>query len=514
MVLWLRTTAGLVVIGTLLSQASACLKTGSSSNDPAVQVTNAGGPSISVTGVKPVVGKPGDVMTISGSNLNPSVSTLIQFSTATAPVTVASSESGTFIFPEGLGLGLKEATAKAATTEVGRFSLVANLTTNSLPIIISDASQVCSDVTYINAAGDQTSGTRDCSGGFASGADPYNIRKGKTVAGVAGKLIPNCQNRVNSAIFDMSGGTNMRVARVKKITDAGVFTLGSFGNVPRPAISNDTMVKPIGKSHPLKDSSQVPLSPAFKVSTTIRTMDINGNIVGTGLGSNEMALMLPDGYTTIVLSEMACDEITDQANPISTNCFDVTLQDDGIKDVWDTIDDLNGEISLASPIAVPDSSPYEAFPGALCGYVAGGGIPSGAVISWKDNTLSTSNGASTCVETSANCALKDLSTGLTWFKGTSVSQSWYESVYYCSTLALNGKSWRLPTQKELMTGYVDTIRNTIGSGTVQNYNVSWWSSTTDSTDANKGWQTNLATGATASILKSNAATAMCVRDAD
>lgn len=509
MVLCLRTTAGFVVIGTLLSQASACLKTGSSSNDPAVQITNAGGPSISVTGVKPIVGKPGDVMTISGSNLNPSVSTLIQFSTATAPVTVASSESGTFIFPEGLGLGLKEATAKAATTEVGRFSLLANLTTNSLPIIISDASQVCSDVTYINAAGDQINGTRDCSGGFASGADPYNIRKGKTVAGVAGKLIPNCQNRVNSAIFDMSGGANMRVARVKKITNAGVFTLGSFGNVPMPAKVNDIMVKPIGKSHPLPPGS------AFKVSTTIKAMDINGVIQETNLaGSNEMALMLPGGYTTIVLSGMACDEITHPADPISTNCFDVTLQDDGIKDVWDTIDDLNGEISSASPIAVPDSSPYEAFPGALCGYMEGGLIPSGAVISWKDNTLSTSNDASTCVETSANCALKDLSTGLTWFKGTGVSQSWYESVYYCSTLALNGKSWRLPTQKELMTGYVDTIRNTIGSGTVQNYNVSWWSSTTDSTDANKGWQTNLATGATASILKSNAATAMCVRDAD
>ena len=509
----LHAIAKVFMAGTVVSLVAACLnKNSSSSQAPDSSVIEQTSTVTTVTGVRPVVGKPGDVMTLSGNNLNSAVVTSIESGAASARVSVVSPESGTFIFPEGLGLGLKEVKVMAASAQVGAFSLVANLAGNFLPIIISDAALVCSDVTYINAAGGQSTGTRACSGGSGGSVDPYSIRKGQTVSGVAGKLIPNCQNRVNRDIFDMSGGTSLGVARVKKITSDRIFTLGKIGNAPLPMIANSTVIKPVGSGH------RLPISDYFNINTSV--LDGNPPAISTtfvpyvddATSLWEVALMAPNGGgLTVVLSNAACDE-TDSIATNDADCFDIVIANNN-RDVWDTIDDLNGPSSLA----IPDSSPYEAFPASLCGYIDGGSLPAGAVVSWKDNTIDNAGVASSCFATSSNCALKDLTTGLTWFKGHGnlTAENWYEAVYYCSTLALNSRSWRLPTQKELMAAYVDTIRNTVGTGAVQNYNTGWWSSTSDSTNPTKGWHVNLATGATASGLKSLSANkSMCVRDAD
>ncbi len=495
--------------GTVVSLVAACLnKNSSSSQAPdsiVIEQTS------TVTGVRPVVGKPGDVMTLSGNNLNSAVVTSIESGAVSARVSVVSPESGTFIFPDGLGLGLKEVKVMAASAQVGAFSVVANSAGNFLPIIISDAALVCSDVTYINAAGGQSTGTRACSG---ASVDPHSIRKGQTVSGVAGKLIPNCQNRVNGNIFDMSGGTSLGVARVKKITSGQIFTLGKIGNAPLPMIANSTLIKPVGSVHPLPKSAAY-----FTINTGV--LDGNPPAESTTIVPDnslwEVALKASNGGGhTVVLSNAACDE-TDSLATNDADCFDIVMADFN-RDVWDTIDDLNGPSNLPVPDSRSDDGrSLEAFPESLCGYMEGGSLPAGAVVSWQDNTIDDAGVASSCSATSSNCALKDLTTGLTWFKGHGnlTAENWYEAVYYCSTLALNSRSWRLPTQKELMAAYVDTIRNTVGTGTVQDYNTGWWSSTSDSTNPTKGWHVNLATGATASGLKSLSANkSMCVRDAD
>ena len=519
----LHAISKIFMAGTVVSLVAACLnKNSSSSSAPDSSVIEQTTTVTTVTGVRPVVGKPGDVMTLSGNNLNSAVVTSIESGAASARVSVASPESGTFIFPDGLGLGLKEVKVMAASAQVGAFSVVANSAGNFLPIIISDAALVCSDVTYINAAGGQSTGTRACSGGAGgSGAsvDPHSIRKGQTVSGVAGKLIPNCQNRVNRDIFDMSGGTSLGVARVKKITSGRIFTLGQIGNAPLPMIANSTVIKPVGSGHRLSE-----LAAYFNINTSV----LDGNppaesdtivpVVNYATNRWEVALKAPGAVHTVFLSNAACDE-TDSIATNDADCFDIVMADFN-RDVWDTIDDLNG--GLLDNLPVPDSRSddgrsLEAFPASLCGYMEGGSLPAGAVVSWQDNTIDDAGVASSCSATSSNCALKDLTTGLTWFKGHGnlTAENWYEAVYYCSTLALNSRSWRLPTQKELMAAYVDTIRNTVGTGTVQNYNTGWWSSTSDSTNPTKGWHVNLATGATASDLKSLSANkSMCVRDGD
>ena len=509
MIRCLKSVAKCIALGTIVSMALSCVKSGSSSGGAESSTST-----MMFTGVHPLVGKPGDAMTLSGQNLTGDSGVRLEFADSTgsisAPVTVTSSETATFSFPEGLGLGLKEATAMAKTTAVGTLSLVANTATNSLPIIIAEQTQVCSDITYINASGAQVAGTRDCSGGGASPTpNPFDIRKGKTVAGVAGSLITSCQNRVNKNIFEMSGGVNLRAARVVKISaDGKIFTMAAFGNAPMPSLRNTTVIRPSSvSSHPLRAQGL-----EFSLSADVLESDLGTGVLGTGFPApdslaNEFALKGTGASETVVLSGASCDEVSDPANPVSTDCFDIyTFQN--LADVWDTIDDANG----SAPFALPDSGVSEPFLANLCGTTAG--VTSQAA-NWSDNTLDNDGVASTCTATSSNCSLKDLTTGLTWFKGDGSAKSWYEAVYYCSTLTMAGKSWRLPTQKELMTAYVDTIRYTVANGTVSNYNLGWWSSTTDSATPHKGWLVNLASGATASIEKYKSLNkALCVRDAE
>lgn len=500
MIRCLKSVAKCVALGTIVSIAAACVKSGSSSS------VGEASTSMMFTGVNPLVGKPGDAMTLSGQNLTGDSGVRLEFADSSgsiiAPVTVTSAETATFSFPEGLGLGLKEATAMAKTTAVGTLSLVANTATNALPIIIAGQTQVCSDITYINASGAQVTGTRDCSGGGASPTpvpsstpNPFDIRKGKTVAGVAGSLITSCQNRVNKSVFEMSGGVNLRAARVVKISaDGKTFTMAPMGSVSMPEIK-------VGGA--LIRTSRLL---AFGLGLSGSEFYINPaqDVTGLGLPFQDFE-MLSSSTESVVLSGVSCDEVSDPSNPVSTDCFDIyTFQN--LADVWDTIDDANG----SAPFALPDSGVSEPFLANLCGTTAGS--PS-QVANWSDNTLDNDGVASTCTATTSNCSLKDLTTGLTWFKGDGGDKSWYEAVYYCSTLTMAGKSWRLPTQKELMTAYVDTIRYTVANGTVSNYNLGWWSSTTDSATPHKGWLVNLASGATASTEKYKSVNkALCVRD--
>ena len=495
----LKSVAKCIALGTIvsmsLSMSLSCAKSGSSSGGAGSSTS-----AMMFTGVHPLVGKPGDAMTLSGQNLTGDSGVRLEFTASTgsisAPVTVTSAETATFSFPEGLGLGLKEATAMAKTTAVGTLSLVANTATNVLPIIIAGQTQVCSDITYINASGAQVTGTRDCSGGGASPTpvpsstpNPFDIRKGKTVAGVSGSLITSCQNRVNKAVFEMSGGVNLRAARVVKISaDGKTFTMAAFGNAPIPDLKDTTKIR---TSRPLALGLGSSGSEFF--------------LSAIDSAAKEFALKVTGASETIVLSGVSCDEVSDPSNPVSTGCFDIYTFENN-PDVWDTIDDANG----SAPFALPDSGSEEPFLANLCGTTAG---VTSQLANWSDNTLDNAGVASTCNKTTSNCSLKDLTTGLTWFKGDGLNKSWYEAVYYCSTLLLAGKSWRLPTQKELMTAYVDTIRYTVANGTVSNYNLGWWSSTTDSATPHKGWLVNLASGATASTEKYKSVNkALCVRD--
>lgn len=504
------------IAASLMAMSVACNKSSSSGGRESAEVP-AG---MEFTGVRPIAGKPGDELELTGNNLSGSVASSLNFGAVSAPITVTSTTTAKFVVPDGLGLGLKQATASAGGTEAGKLAIVATSATNSLPIIISDRSQVCSDVTYINASGDQDTGTRDCSAGGGGSTEPvptpdaYNVRKGVTVSGVAGKLITGCQNRVNKNIFEMRGGSSFAFARVTNIRAGGrIFKLSGIVGNRDLLVLGRIGIKPVGASHPLPPGNVAEVANLYISNPTVMddSTDVERGYSVTYIPDNnldEIAIRSVTSATTVAASGANC------VDGVGPDCFDIVAWDN-IPDPWDTIDDLNGDdpsgVRAYSP---PYSGPDEPFLGNLCGFMDGTSAPSGSIVSWKDNTLNNSGQADSCASNPGNCGIKDLLTGLTWFKGDGAVKNWYEAAYYCGSLTLSGKSWRLPTQKELMVAYVNTIRNTVGTGTVQDYNRSWWSSTTDSTNPLNGWTVNLATGATASLLKTTSpavAKALCVR---
>lgn len=495
----------------LVAMAVACDKSSSSSGRASI-VSPDKPDGMEFTGVRPISGKPGDQMNLTGDNLNESVTTILDFGSVSAPVTVISSRTATFVMPDGLGLGLKEATARVGGTDAGRIALVATSATNSLPIIISDRSQVCSDIAYINAAGDQDTGTRDCSAVTQPPTpDAYNIRRGKTISGVAGKVITSCQNRVNKNIFDMAGGSNFGYARVTNIRDGRIFKLENIVGDPAMLIRDNALIKPVGNNHPLRNRSGGGTDgELYLTQLNVRENGVDSTAYVTDNNVGEIAIRVPPEQSSMVLSGADC------VNGVGLDCFDIVVTNQ-IADPWDTIDDLNGHDPLGSPavnaFTPPDSSPNEPFQSNLCGYTEGGSVPAGSILTWKDNTLDDAGAAGSCESNPGNCAIEDLMTGLTWFKGDGGVKNWYEAVRYCDQLTLNGKPWRLPTQKELMVAYANTIRNTVKANTVQDYNLPWWTSTTDSKDPLNGWVVNLASGETVSQLKTLKTTgkALCVR---
>jgi hypothetical protein len=470
----------------------------------------------SVTGVTPISAKPGDILILSGQDLDVEKSMLVTIGDLQATVEVSSATAAKFKMPDGAGLGLKRASVVGAAGEVGSFRLVADTAGNSLPIIIADVSQVCSDITYINASGDQVTGTRDCTGAATGSVDPYDIRKGKTVSGVSGKLNGRCQNTTNLSIHNMSGGANFRAARVKKITSDGKFILQQIAStVPLPEMINDTPVRILGNSHPILNGDSTRYTGRFRLSTQLIGLDAGSNLVYTPLdtAAGEIALKRDSNeFTEKFTATPQCD--LDANPPVSTECFTIVEASGEAADVWDTIDDYNAGLAPGLP---PDSGLQEAFNTGVCGYLDAPEltVPSHAIATWKDNTRTSAGLPSSCAVSPASCSILDLHSGLSWFKGISSAVSWLEAVSYCASVTVGGLGgWRLPTQKELMSAYINSISRVVSSGTVSNYNKLWWSSTTSSIDTAQAWGMNLSNGDVGLMTKITApvgSAAMCVR---
>ena len=165
-------------------------------------------------------------------------------------------------------------------------------------------------------------------------------------------------------------------------------------------------------------------------------------------------------------------------------------------DLWDTVDDYNG-------------------------------FSTATVAGWSSNTLcdsstwtdvTTADGGSTtttCAASSANCQYRDNITNLVVTKNISASSTWSAAVQACNSSTYGGFSagtWRLPTQKELMSLYEHGIVSLVSANfmtlaTMQNY---FWSSSTNASNTSYAWDVNLAYGITYTT-KTNIIAVLCVR---
>jgi hypothetical protein len=188
----------------------------------------------------------------------------------------------------------------------------------------------------------------------------------------------------------------------------------------------------------------------------------------------------------------------DAGAPLSTHGHNSGTQ----LDPWDTVDDFYGW-SL-TPVSGWASD-------TLCdAYV------------WVDkSTTDGGNTPSTCDGTNP-CAYQDQISNLLVSTRLAASADWPTAIDTCASSQHGGYpagSWRLPTQRELMSLYEHGIVSIASTNFISlaNMQTGYWSASSDATTSNNpavassAWQMVLASGATTQLDKSQSASVICVK---
>jgi hypothetical protein len=290
--------------------------------------------------------------------------------------------------------------------------------------------------------------------------DPWDVRIGESVNGVAGKLQMNCRNATNPAIFDAG---RFHTTIVVPATD-------TFTTVGHGFVNGDTIrflssgaaaggITDMTVTYYVRNST----SDTFQVSTTS-----GGAIVDvTATGTNQF----------------------------------VFKWNDGARDVWDTVDDRNNDLGVLSAGDLPAGWNSDHY----CG---GRGVQTSNSV-WLDVT---SDGQ--CDSAGDQCVFRDKISGLEWTESQGGSISWSFAVGSCDILNFNGKSdWRLPDMKDLAGAQSHGIFSVLEP----NWNLqtvlrgSFWTSTSYSMGISKAWAGNLASGTMFTSFKTGFYGIICVR---
>ena len=236
-----------------------------------IEAKRAGSEITTVSKVTPIVAKPNEVVKLTGTNFyetkNLKVSLdLTNGETASVPLAISDSKSASFTMPDGAGLGVKQLKLTQGTSaiEVGKFNLIADQADNQLPILITESTNVCGGVRYIDRNGDIQTGTKNCAAaeatpkctadaqvqcivdgnGFVAASlvnlQASNIKSGVIIGGVQGTV----QEAPAACLNDGSSncvvdGTTFKAAKLSNISSAdlqiGKTIAGISGSAsPRP----------------------------------------------------------------------------------------------------------------------------------------------------------------------------------------------------------------------------------------------------------------------------------------
>jgi hypothetical protein len=331
------------------------------------------------------------------------------------------------------------------------------------------AGDVKSGVTIAGVAGAGTlttsctsDGEQNCavSGVFkaanVTGISTWDLRVGMTLAGVTGALKTNCRNTVNATYWDISYPQS---ATVDHNTDQLTITTHGFASNTAVRVSSSTT--PAG----ITDSS-----------TTYYVIVIDANTIQLSATSGPGA-----------------------AVDITTNGANVTVArwQDGTYNWWDPMDDHLGwpttRVTSWSSDTACDST------------------------TWEDRTT-TDGGSifSTCAANPASCIQRDRISNLQVTKVISTSLSWSKAIQACNDSTYGGYAagtWRLPTQKELMSLYEHGLVSVQGSNfiTLAQMRNPYWSSSNYANYTPNAWYVYLSTGAAGYNAKTTSYYVVCVR---
>ena len=274
----------------------------------------------------------------------------------------------------------------------------------------------------------------DGSAQSATAIDPWDLRFGVTANGVTGKLKVNCRNGAKAS-WDLSQPI-----------------------APTADIDTDRLTF---AGHGYSDG---------------QTVWFEGGTAPTGLAGYQSYYVVNSDSNSFQLSSTSGGAAIDLTATGSN--FTLSRKNEGIVDLWDTIDDLS---RTTSPWSEDNR----------CGGVETSQSDSNV---WKDVT------STTCDSALDQCRYLDKITKLEWseVQNGGVGADWGRSRLICDGLTFDGQSdWRSPTQKELMEAYNHGIYSATSAywlTSAQLSGSSIWSSTHIGATTTTAWNVNLSTG--------------------
>ena len=166
---------------------------------------------VKLTSIKPVVAKPGQEVTVTGTRLTSNVE--LRIGDQLAPIMTTSADTATFKMPLTprpgafpVKVGPIGSTARAGSSKsdgqvdgATKF-MISDSAGDAVPIYMATPDKICSPEAFRDAEGELRVGTKNC-GSFE--IDPWDLRAGVNIGGVTGKLKVNCRNRANAALFNI-----------------------------------------------------------------------------------------------------------------------------------------------------------------------------------------------------------------------------------------------------------------------------------------------------------------------
>ena len=203
----------------------------------------------------------GEPVALVGTNLKADKTYYAKFSgeglAVETSITITSAEGASFVMPEGLGRGERTFNVTQGSKDLGTFKIFVEASSSALALYTGDAGDICSDKRFLDSAGTEKNGTRDCAAGNLqdctsngqlnckttasykaadlTNLNAANIISGVTIAGTPGSLVLPADCSSDGAIGCVTTASyksaDMTVATAGNIRSS-VTIAGQAGNYP------------------------------------------------------------------------------------------------------------------------------------------------------------------------------------------------------------------------------------------------------------------------------------------
>jgi len=507
-----------------------------------------------VNALSKVVVTPGEVIKVVGQKFGANLSLRVPENanlTSSAPqavagkVTVVSDTEATVALPPSINFGLFTLTLLQDGVEQN-VTLLSNGGKTDYPVMVTVPDKMCSGEKFYDESGTLRTGTKDCAASSlppcskdgeveckatkdfvaadARKSLPNNIATGVTIAGVAGTAVVESHA---SCTTDGASGcvatSTFPAAKLSTFSSSDIRTgntvagvAGALANCAADGATNCIAVSTfkaadmgVAIAGNIVSGATIASVPGSAIAGSACSSDgqQNCSVSGVFKAANVTGISTWDLRAGLSLGGITGALKTNCRNAVSTafnyngdvsSLPNTAVAAGGAYDYWDTVDDFAGfatnMVTAWSSNTYCDSS------------------------TWTDVTTTDGGSTlSTCASSAAACQYKDNITNLVTTKVVSTPSNWSVAVNACASSTYGGYAagtWRLPTQKELMSQYEHGIVSVVSANFMSLANMQahyFWSSSTNSTSTTYAWNVLLAYGVTDYGTKTNTNYVSCVK---